>query len=82
MNLEKGIAYEVIKGNTDGSIEKGDLIWLSSNYDLCSVKGQGWLSEEEWHLPTVNDFKVKKAQTIMLIIGMEKKAFALLRERK
>ena len=56
--MDKLKAYTVIKSSTDKTIEVGDIIWLSANGDLNSIKGQGWLSEEEWNIDGTNDFEV------------------------
>lgn len=45
--MEKLKLYIVTKVSTDGTIELGDMIWISENDDLNSVNGQGWLKKEE-----------------------------------
>ena len=61
-------AYTVTKSSTDKTIEIGDIIWLSANGDLNSVKGRGWLSEEEWNIDGTNDFEVEECTTHYLDI--------------
>ena len=56
-------AYTVTKSSTDKTIEIGDIIWLSDNGDLNSIKGQGWLSEVEWDIDGTNDFEVEECTT-------------------
>lgn len=61
--MEKLKLYTVTKPSSDGTIEIGDIIWLSDNGDLNSVKGQGWLSEDEWNILGINDFDVEECKT-------------------
>ena len=66
--MDKLKAYTVIKPSTDKTIEVGDIIWLSANGDLNSIKGQGWLFEEEWNIDGTNDFEVCQCTTHYLDI--------------
>ena len=66
--MEKLKLYTVIKSSSDGTIEVGDIIWLSENGDLNSVNGQGWLSKDEWDVPKTNDFDTEKCTTHYLDI--------------
>ena len=66
--MDKLKAYTVIKSSTDKTIEVRDIIWLSANGDLNSIKGQGWLSEEEWNIEGTNDFEVEECRTHYLDI--------------
>lgn len=61
--MEKLKLYTVIKSSSDGTIEVGDIIWLSNNGDLNSVKGQGWLSKDEWDISGTNDFNMEECKT-------------------
>ena len=61
--MDKLKAYTVIKSSTDKTIEVGDIIWLSANGDLNSIKGRGWLSEEEWNIDGTNDYEGEKCAT-------------------
>ena len=63
--MEKLKPYIVTKASSDGSIVKGDIIWISENGDL-SFMGKGWLSKNEWNNPKTNDFKVKLCDTYYL----------------
>ena len=67
--MKKLKAYTVTKSSTDKTIEFGDIIWLSDNGDLNSIKGQGWLSEEEWNVDGTNDFEVEECATHYLDIA-------------
>ena len=66
--MDKLKAYTVIKSSTDKTIEVGDIIWISANGDLNSIKGQGWLSEEEWNVDGTNDFEVEECRTHHLLV--------------
>ena len=66
--MEKLKLYTITKPSTDGTIEVGDIIWISANGDLNSIKGQGWLSEEEWNIDGTNDFEVEECTTHYLDI--------------
>jgi len=61
--MEKLRLYTVIKASTDGTFEVGDIIWLSNNDDLNSVRGKGWLTKEEWNVLGTNDFEVEECKT-------------------
>ncbi|MCM1235674.1 MAG: hypothetical protein NC489_36730 [Ruminococcus flavefaciens] len=61
--MEKLKLYVVTKSSTDGSFEVGDMVWLSENGDLNSVRGQGWISKDEWDVPGINDFGVEECNT-------------------
>ena len=66
--MDKSKAYTVIKSSTDKTIEVGDIIWLSANGDLNSIKSQGWLSEKEWNIDGTNDFEVEECRTHHLLV--------------
>ena len=66
--MDKLKAYTVIKSSTDKTIEVGDIIWLSANGDLNSIKSQGWLSEKEWNIDGTNDFEVEECRTHHLLV--------------
>lgn len=61
--MDKLKTYTVIKSSTDETIEVGDIIWLSENGDLNSVKNGGWLSKDEWDVSDTNDFEVEECKT-------------------
>lgn len=67
--MEKLKLYTVIKSSSDGTIETGDIIWLSNNGDLNSVKGQGWLSKDEWDILGTNDFNTEECKTHYLDVA-------------
>lgn len=66
--MKKLKLYTVIKASTDGTFEVGDIVWLSDNNDLNSVRSKGWLSKEEWDVPGTNDFEVTECKTHYLDI--------------
>ena len=66
--MEKLKLYTITKSSTDRTFEVGDIIQLSENNDLNSVRGKGWLSKEEWDVPNTNDFEVTECKTHYLDI--------------
>ena len=66
--MEKLKLYVVTKGSTDGYVEEGDLVWLSQNRDLNSVRCKGLLEELEWDQPNTNDFEVEESEEYYLDI--------------
>ena len=54
--MQTDTVYKVVKGNTDGSIRAGDLIYIESRDDSLVLPGEGWLDKEEL-TPPVMDFK-------------------------
>lgn len=67
--MEKLKLYTITKSSTDRSFEVGDMIWISENGDLNSVKGKGWLSKEEWDVPNTNDFDIAECKTHYLDVN-------------
>lgn len=61
--MKKLELYTVIKSSTDGTFEEGDIVWLSENNDLNSIRGKGWLSKEEWDVSNTNDFEITECKT-------------------
>ncbi len=61
--MDKLKLYVVTKASTDETFEVGDIVWLSDNDDLNSVRGKGWLLKEEWDAPNTNDFEVIECKT-------------------
>lgn len=55
--MEKMRLYEVTKGSSDGTFQKGDLIWMSDNEDINNVRAGGFLSKEDWNQERINDFE-------------------------
>ena len=43
--LEILVTYDVTAGSTDGTINKGDIIWFSENRMLNSGRESGFLTE-------------------------------------
>ena len=66
--MDKLKTYTVIKSSTDETIEVGDIIWISENGDLNSVKGGGWLSKDEWDIAGTNDFEAEECTTHHLLV--------------
>lgn len=56
--MQTDTVYRVTKGNTDGSIRAGDLIYIDSRDDSLVLPGEGWLDKEEL-TPPVMDFEYK-----------------------
>lgn len=62
--MEKDKAYRVTKGNTDGGILKGDILYIDSRNDDLILSGSdgGWYSKnEELQDRTVTDFQCEIA---------------------
>lgn len=58
MKLETDKVYKVTKGNTDGSILAGDLVFIDGEDGALVVpKGKGWINKNE-QTPEVMDFEV------------------------
>lgn len=59
--MEQIKAYEIVKGNTDGSLFPGDIIWFSANGDLnCCTPPSGCIAKEELN-PQMMDFEAKES---------------------
>lgn len=57
MKLKRDTAYKVVKGNSDGSVLAGDIIYIDSKSgDL--VENIGWLSHDEL-TPEIMDFEAE-----------------------
>lgn len=60
MNMQKDTMYKVTRGNTDGSIQAGDLIYIDkSSGMLVNPKAKGWLTPDEL-TPSVMDFQCER----------------------
>ena len=55
--MNRLVAYRVIKGSTDETLRKDDIIWLSNDGTIISAIG--FLSKEEWNQETTRDFEVE-----------------------
>lgn len=67
--MEKLKAYVVTKSSSDGSFELGDIIWMSKDESINSVRGGGWLDKDEWNQPGTNDFKCELSKDYVLIVS-------------
>ena len=47
MKLKRDTAYKVIKGNSDGSVLAGDIIYIDSKSGDLVANTVGWLSHDE-----------------------------------
>ena len=47
MNLQPLVAYEITKGSSDRTFSVGDIIWMSENGDINTVKAGGWITPSE-----------------------------------
>ena len=75
--MEKDIAYRVIKGNTDGSIEKGDLIYIDSrDGSIVCKQACGWFDKEELD-NTITDFKCEKDKDLVILSLNRSKSFVM-----
>lgn len=61
--------YTVTKGSTDGTIEMGNIIWISKNGDLNITWRKGFLIHDEWDNPDTKDFKVKPCEDYYLEVA-------------
>ena len=62
MEIKPDVAYRVTKGNTDGSLVLGDIIYLDGvdgSLNLCGAFG-GWHDKEEL-TPEIMDFEAEEA---------------------
>ena len=66
--MEKLRLYTVTKSSTDGTIETGNIIWISENGDLNIAGRKGFLIHDEWDNPDTKDFKVKPCEDYYLEI--------------
>ena len=64
--MEKLKLYTVIKGNTDGTLMVGHVIWISENGDLNIAQDKGWLDKDEWNNPKTKDFAVEPCEDYYL----------------
>ncbi|MCC2228459.1 hypothetical protein [Blautia fusiformis] len=67
--MEKLKLYTVTKGSTDGTIEMGNIIWISENGDLNIAGRKGFLIHDEWDNPDTKDFKVKPCEDYYLEVA-------------
>ena len=68
--LETLKVYKVTKPNSDGSVKKNDMIYLSGKRDIINVtQGMIWLPEDKWDVPGINDFEAKLDNNYMVIVN-------------
>ena len=77
--LEILVAYDVTVSSTDGTINKGDIIWFSENRMLNSGRENGFLTEAEWNQPETNDFEMVESTEYCVVRttyseGLQKKS--------
>lgn len=49
--------YEVTRANSDGSVQVGDLVWLTADGELHNATAGGWMSEDDWLQDSIVDFE-------------------------
>lgn len=61
IEMKVNTPYRALSNSTDGTIEKGQIMWLSSNnhLNLPSEGGEGFLLEDEWKSANTVDFEVE-----------------------
>ena len=66
MKLSKLVPYVVTKGNTDGSIAKGDIVWLGRDKSI-TIAGDngGWIPKEE-QIDPIMDFEAEESTEYIL----------------
>lgn len=61
------VAYDVIKGSSDGTVLKGDVIWISENRMLNSGKEGAFIMVDEWDQHETNDFEVVESSEYCVV---------------
>ena len=63
IDMKINTPYRAITGSSDGTIEVGQIMWLSSNglLNLPYKYGGGFLLESEWKAYDTVDFEVEEA---------------------
>ena len=60
VDMQKDTVYKVTKGNAEGSIQTGDLIYIDKYSGmLINPKAKGWLTPDEL-TPSVMDFQYER----------------------
>jgi hypothetical protein len=62
IEMKTGIVYKALTGSTDGTIEIGQIMWVSpKDLSLClpDSVGGGALNKEEWMSAETCDFEVE-----------------------
>ena len=57
--MKPGFVYRAITSSSDGSIEKGEWMWISPG-NLSLNMSLGWLDKEEWMSKDTCDFEVEE----------------------
>ena len=60
--------YRVINPSSDGTFGKDDIIWMSSNVDVNSCNGKGWIMSGECEPRTV-DFEIEEADDYEILVN-------------
>lgn len=65
-------AYRIINGSSDGTFEKGEVIWKSENGDINSIQANGCITPSEVDSETL-DFEYEEASDYEVIkaVGLE-----------
>lgn len=64
--------YIVTQGSTDGTFQRGDIIWKSENGDINSLKGRGWIHPDECDPETMDfTFEETAEYKVMRVSGHE-----------
>lgn len=69
-NMKKDVVYRVTKGNTDGGIMIGNLLFIDSRDDslvLASSHGGWYTKDDELMIDTVTDFECEIADEYLVM---------------
>lgn len=61
MKLKRDTAYKVVKGNSDGSVLAGDIIYIDSKNGDLVANTIGWLSSDEL-TEEIMDFEAEESK--------------------
>ena len=68
MKLRNLVPYLVTKGNTDGSVLAGDIVWLGKDKSLSVAgNGNGWIPVDE-QTESIMDFQAEERTEYILQI--------------
>lgn len=65
--MEKLKAYRITRGNSEGTLQEGDTIWLSESGDIHCVQADGCIFEKEQNKDTM-DFEYEEDPEYNVII--------------
>lgn len=73
------VAYKATKSSTDGTVIKGDSLWLSENgmLNVCTKNGGGFLNKEEWDNKGTNDFEVEEDRRFIIVVSRGSESMAI-----